>query len=920
MKILVVEDNPISRKFTRVALEADGFAVVEAEDGQSAIASLERELPDLILQDILLPDINGFDLVNRLHAVPGAERIPILALTGLISKNDETKLPQATFADYLFKPVESSFLTSTVRAHLAASQTSKQKPGQGFVVLAVDDDPKQLKLLATYLANLGFGVTTAKDGSEGLSKAEATLPDAIISDILMPVLDGFELCRAIRKHDRLARIPVILLSNSYDDAADKRLAADIGANSLVTRTPDCKEAVEALLASLDHPAPVPAHDDDAFESGHRDSLMRQLDRQAKLSVDLARRCAAQSAQISVLASAAQNFLRSGQDIESLLSEILAHYLAVIGFSRGGVYLLDQRSSLKLSAQIGFSSNVENTLVDFFGCTKMLHAAMALEEPVVFSSPASEKEFQVLLDRAGVRSVLIAPLAFNDRALGVIALFSDTRGLYPEWINFSKMINGQISQSIALWQTISQLKYLAAYDPLTALPNRARMAERVREILDRRDESAEVALLRVNIDRFEEINNALSYQKGDELLRQFAGRLQQTVRNADMLARLDADEFAVLLSGNGIAIQAPAAARAILGALEVPFTIDNLPLDVHASIGVALAPEHATNPEDLLRRSDMAMRAAKHSASGYSLYTTAIDKYDPQRLTLMGELTYAIDHDELSLFYQPKISFKTNRIVGVEALLRWRHPQRGMIAPDQFIPLAEKTGAIQRLTQWVLTKAIRQSAVWSRSGIPLKVSLNLSVRNLLEPAFPNRVISIVENEGAGADGITMEITESALMADPATARKVLIFLSGRGLHFSIDDFGTGYSSLAYLKHLPVSEIKIDKLFVSKLNTDADDNTIVRSTIELGHNLGLSVTGEGVEDEQTWARLASLGCDEAQGYYMSRPLPVDELDRWLVESRWGVQPVLDVSKDQTASLGGSLDPGHLTIQPSGSVISK
>jgi EAL domain-containing protein (putative c-di-GMP-specific phosphodiesterase class I) len=313
------------------------------------------------------------------------------------------------------------------------------------------------------------------------------------------------------------------------------------------------------------------------------------------------------------------------------------------------------------------------------------------------------------------------------------------------------------------------------------------------------------------------------------------------------------------------------------------------LDVHASIGMASAPEHARNAEDLLRRADMAMRAAKRSAAGYAAYTRAIDQYDPQRLTLMGELSYAIDHDELSLHYQPKVSFKTNRIVGVEALLRWPHPQRGMIGPDQFIPLAEKTGAIQRLTQWVLTKAIRQSAIWRRAGFQLNVSLNLSVRNLLEPVFPYRVIDILKSDGSAAEGITMEITESALMADPDKARNVLIFLSQHGIRFSIDDFGTGYSSLAYLKHLPVSEIKIDKLFVSKLIVDADDTTIVRSTIELGHNLGLSITAEGVEDQQTWDRLSVLGCDEAQGYFMSKPLPADQLDRWLTESQWGVKPI-------------------------------
>ena len=887
MKILVVEGNPISRKLTRVALESDGFVVTEAQDGQSAIASVAREMPDLILQDILLPDVNGFDLVGRLHGLPGAEKIPILALTGLITRGDEAKLPQANFADYLFKPVEPSFLISTVRAHLAARKTSVSMPGHGRVVLAVDDDAKQLKLLATYLANLGFGVATAEDGAEAMVKVETTFPDAVMSDVLMPRLDGFELCLAIRKHARLSKIPVVLLTNNYGDAADKQLAADVGANALVMRTPDCKGAVEVLLASLDRPAPSPAPSDDTFEAGHRESLLRQLNRQARLSVDLTRRCAAQSAQISVLASAAQNFLRPGKNIENLLAEILAHYLAVIGFSRGAVYLLEQSSALKLSGQIGFSQAAEISLQEFFGSKDLLLEAMKREEPVVFSSPASEERFQALLTRASVRSVLIAPLAFDERSLGAIALFSDTRGLYPEWIHVSKLINGQISQAVALWQTISQLKYLASYDPLTALPNRSRLIERAREILSRPENPVDIALLRINIDGFEEINNALSYQKGDELLRQFSQRLSDAVGSADMLARLDADEFGALFVGNEVSRAAPECVRSITYALEAPFLIDGFPLDVHASIGMARAPEDAGNAEDLLRRADMAMRAAKRSAAGFVAYTPAIDQYQPHRLTLMGELSHAIDHDELSLFYQPKVSFKTNRIVGVEALVRWDHPQRGMVAPNQFIPLAEKTGAIQRLTQWVIKSAIRQAILWRRAGYQFTVSLNLSVRNLLEPGFPNWVLAILDGDAASAQGITMEITESALIADPAKTRSVLMFLSQHGIRFSIDDFGTGYSSLAYLKHLPVSELKIDRLFISKLMSDVDNTAIVRSTIDLGHNLGLSVTAEGVEDQETWNMLGGLGCDQAQGYFMSRPLPVEQLDGWLSESKWGVK---------------------------------
>jgi diguanylate cyclase (GGDEF)-like protein len=888
MKILVVEDNPISRKLTRLALEMEGFSVFEAADGQSAIDHVARNRPDLILQDILLPDMDGFEIVNRLHELPGADKIPILALTGLISAGDEKKLPTAPFSDYLFKPVEPSFLISTVRAHLAASQTSEHRPGHGRIVLAVDDDPTQLKLLATYLANLGFGVATAKDGAEALVKAEATMPDAIITDVLMPEVDGFELCRMIRKHQRLAKTPVVLLSNNYDEDADRRLAMDIGANALVIRTPDCKDAVEVLLASLDHPAPLPVGDDGQFEAGHKDSLLRQLNRQARLSVDLARRCAAQSAQISVLASAAQNFLRPGLSIENLLSEILAHYLAVIGFSRGAVYLLGSDGRLQLSGQIGFSQVGEAALAEFFGDSELLHAVMTCEEPVVMRAPASDAKHQALLTRAAVRSIITASLAFDGRALGVIALFSDNRELYPEWMHFSKLIHGQISQAVALWQTIAQLKYLADYDALTGLPNRATLTERLRQLLAEQEKPVETALLRVNIDGFEEINNALSYSNGDELLRQFGKRLKQAVPQADMIARLDADEFGILVTQSGVSRMSGEIASTIRAALKGPFVIGQLPLDVHASIGIAIAPVHATNAEDLLCRADMAMRTAKRSTTGYALYTTAINQYNPQRLTLMGELSHAIEHDELSLHYQPKVSIKTSRTVGVEALLRWKHPQRGLIAPDQFIPLAEKTGAIQRLTEWVVQHAARQAAAWRRAGIDLFMSLNLSTRNLLEPSFPERVIAILKKEKVAAGVLMMEITESALMADPVKAREVLNILSQQGIRFSIDDFGTGYSSFAYLKHLPVSEIKIDKIFVTKLISDPDGASIARAIIDLGNNLGLFVVAEGVEDQATWDKLAAFGCDQAQGYFMSRPLPAGQLERWLEESKWGAHP--------------------------------
>jgi diguanylate cyclase (GGDEF)-like protein len=514
--------------------------------------------------------------------------------------------------------------------------------------------------------------------------------------------------------------------------------------------------------------------------------------------------------------------------------------------------------------------------------------MGAEDPVAFTAPTGHARFQALLDEAGVRSALLAPLALDKQPLGVIALFSDTRELDREWLNFSKVINGQISQAVALGRTISRLKYLAAYDPLTSLPNRAHLCKRIEELLRaHRQAGSRGALLRINLDRFEEVNNTLSYENGDELLRQVGKRLRERVGEADMIARLDADEFAVLIDALSDRSAATETARKILSDIESPFFIGGFPLAVHASIGLALYPDDATEAEVLMRRADMAMRSAKRSGNRFAAYAAELDQYDPGRLTMMAELREAIDNNHLALHYQPKVSLRTSRIVGVEALVRWQHPRRGTVRPDQFIPLAEKTGLIQLLTQWVLEAALDQARAWKRKGWDLSVSMNLSARNIQDPYFPAQAASLLRENGLGSRGLTMEITESALLEDPAKASKVLTDLSRSGVQFSIDDFGTGYSSLAYLKHLPVSEIKIYRCFVMDLMANPDNATIVRSTIELGHNLGLSVVAEGVEDRQTWQGLAALGCDDAQGYYMCRPLPADALEGWIRESEWGLR---------------------------------
>ncbi|HTN43095.1 MAG TPA: EAL domain-containing protein [Nitrospiria bacterium] len=438
------------------------------------------------------------------------------------------------------------------------------------------------------------------------------------------------------------------------------------------------------------------------------------------------------------------------------------------------------------------------------------------------------------------------------------------------------------------QAEETIRYLAYYDPLTGLPNRTSLLDRLQRTITEGSASKNpVALLLMDLDHFKEVNDTLGHHRGDILLQQVGSRLQAALRPSDLVARLGGDEFAVMLP-LAASQHAAQVAQKILNVLEPPFVIEDLPVAVEAGIGIALCPDHGADPNILMQRADVAMYAAKAAGSGYILYDTQHDRHSPRRLSLIGELRQAIDRDQLFLHYQPKIDLRTRRVTGVEALVRWRHPEHGFIPPDQFIEPAERTGLIKPLTLWIFNTAQRQQAAWERDGINLLMSVNLSTRNLHDPHFPDQISEILQPTRGKADRLELEITESAIMNDPARALEAITRLRTMGIRFAIDDFGIGYSSLAYLKRLPVDAIKIDKSFVINMIENQNDAVIVRSTIDLAHNLGLQVIAEGVENKELWDRLAALGCDAAQGYYMAKPIPADDCTRWLRESPWGLRP--------------------------------
>lgn len=417
------------------------------------------------------------------------------------------------------------------------------------------------------------------------------------------------------------------------------------------------------------------------------------------------------------------------------------------------------------------------------------------------------------------------------------------------------------------------------DPLTGLPNRMWLMERTWAALDEADRlQTKSALVLIDLDRFRSVNDTLGHLAGDRLLLQVADRLRLALPRGAEAARLGGDEFAVLLPQTHSATSAQRAARTLVAALGSPLDLDGLTLVLEASAGVAVFPDHALEAEGLLRRADVAMYEAKRDRSGVEVYDSHRDGNTPDRLGLLGDLRRALDAGEVELHYQPKVRFN-GEVAGLEALVRWEHPERGKVPPDEFIAIAESSGLMPRLTEYVLETALLQVANWRAAGLEVPVAVNVSPRDVHTPGFAGSVAARLARHGVPASALQLEITEHVLLEEPQQAAATLAGLTGHGVKMSLDDFGTGYSSLVHLRRLPVSELKIDRSFVARLAIDTQDAEIVRCTIDLAHSLGLLVVAEGVEDDETWERLRDLDCDAVQGWLVSAALPPAEATAWL-----------------------------------------
>jgi len=418
------------------------------------------------------------------------------------------------------------------------------------------------------------------------------------------------------------------------------------------------------------------------------------------------------------------------------------------------------------------------------------------------------------------------------------------------------------------------------DPLTGLPNRQWLLERTWTALDDAERiDARAALMLIDLDRFRSVNDTLGHLAGDRLLLQIADRLRLALPRGAEAARLGGDEFAVLLPVVDSTTSATRVARNLVTVLGSPLDLDGLTLVLEASAGLAVFPDHALDAEGLLRRADVAMYQAKRDRTGVEVYESKRDSNTPDRLGLLGDLRRALDAHEVELHYQPKVRFD-GQVAGLEALVRWVHPERGKVPPDEFIAIAESSGLMPHLTEYVLETALEQVAKWRAQKLFVPVAVNVSPRDVHTPGFAGSVAARLARHGVPAGSLQLEITEHVLLEDPQKAADTLAALTGHGVKMSLDDFGTGYSSLVHLRRLPVSELKIDRSFVARLAVDTEDAEIVRCTVDLAHSLGLLVVAEGVEDDETWERLRDLGCDAVQGWLVAAAMPPEEATAWLL----------------------------------------
>jgi diguanylate cyclase (GGDEF)-like protein/PAS domain S-box-containing protein len=701
-------------------------------------------------------------------------------------------------------------------------------------ILLVDDRPENLLALEAVLGDGEYNLFKANSGEEALKYLLLYDFATILLDVQMPDMNGFETAKFIKLRQKTKNTPIIFITAINKEPEHVSTGYSVGAIDYMFKPFE----PETLTAKVE--AFVNIYKNQQEVIGQKELLQKRTFELEQTNKELASTSAE---------------LRKAEALARVTGETSID--TMVTFNDKGKVLTVNPAVKKM-----FGYNVNELLESdlWILVPSFFHEGLKS----IHDSTGSLKEFKAIRKD---RSTFPAEIQIGSTYLEESLIYACT-----------------IRDVSERKQQMAALEYQALHDGLTGLPNRALLNNQIEQYIHARTDDQSMALLIIDLDNFKSINDTLGHYHGDLLLQKVGERLKNILSPTETIARLGGDEFAILLP-NKNREEGILKAQQILESLKKPFSLEGHLLTIAPSIGITLFPDHGNDVVNLIRRADVAMYLAKRTGQGFVVFSHEQEESNMACLMLMGELQDAIDHDGLMLYYQPKVDLKSGRLLDVEALVRWNHPQQGFIPPDQFIPLAENMGLIKPLTQWVLNEALRQCHLWNQVGLNIRVAVNLSVRNLQDLQLPNQVDKLLKQWMVKPENLVLEITESFLISDPIRAMDVLSRLNDLGVGLSIDDFGTGYSSLAYLKKLPVHEIKVDKSFVMDMVNDKNDAMIVRSIVNLAHNLGLKVVAEGVESQEIWDMLADLGCDAAQGYYMSRPIPPNEFISWVTDSKWG-----------------------------------
>ncbi|WP_045223311.1 EAL domain-containing response regulator [Methyloterricola oryzae] len=709
-------------------------------------------------------------------------------------------------------------------------------------ILIAEDDENSRELLVAALGSAGYAVRSAGNGYRALELARERTPDLIISDILMPKMDGYALCRALKQDAALAQVPVVFYTATYTEPRDQALAFSVGATRYLTKPMEMGRLMQALEDVLHDSSkgktaggtPAPR---EAFEAMHGERLQAKLSKKLEELEEKGRQ----------LEESEQRFRDYAESVADWFWEADAHLRIVLA---GG-------------GPCGLTST---TLTDL-----LLRATDA-----GFSDETYVQALRDLNQRHAFRDLVVD---FTDQQGHVLSLRLSGKPIFDHVGNFKgyRGVGRDVSETVSLNRRI---EFLASHDELTGLPNRTLFRERLAQAIGQAQDDERVMVCAIDLDNFKLINDTLGHDAGDTLLKEAVTRITSCTRPGDTLARIAGDEFMLLMTGSD-PLDAHLLAQDILRAFEAPVLLSERKVFASVSMGISVYPQDTSDALALLTYADMAMCRAKEKGRGAcEYYTGELNSSAQEWLSIESGLRRALEHEELFMVYQPQVDLASEELVGLEALLRWRHPELGLIPPDRFIPVAERFGLIIPLTEWVLNTVCRQIQLWDGEGVQVpRVSVNISAHHIKNAGICEDLSRALTAYGITPQRLCVEITEHTLLESVESTHDSLDRLRSQGIPLSLDDFGLGYSSLGYLKRFPASELKIDRSFVDGVALQEDDRAICRAVIALGHAFGMRVVAEGIEDQWQQEALLQEGCDLAQGYLFARPMEDAQLREWL-----------------------------------------